>query len=128
MDFPGRPWQFDSLHLLELLQSALHLGGLPRLGAKAFHEAHLPLYLALLPRLGRPLDLQGALACYQVMVVVASQEHHLVRLDGENPGCHLVQESAVVRCDEHPALERCQVLLEPQVCVKVEVIGRLVEE
>ena len=127
-DLLGRPRQLDGLHFFDLLQTALHLGGLRCFGAETVHKAHLPLYLSLLPGGGRLPDLKGALAGNQIIVIVAPEMHHLVRLKGKNPGCDLVQKSAVVRCDDHAALKRGQVLLEPPVCIEVKVVGWLVEE
>ena len=106
----------------------MHLRGLRRLGAKTIHKAHLPLYLSLLPGCCCLPDLKGALAGNQVIVIVAPEMHHLVRLEGKNPGSDLVQKSAVVRCDDYAALKRDQVLLEPPVCIEIQVVGWLVEE
>ena len=75
------------LNFLKLLQAALHLAGFPGFVAKALHEAHLPLDLAApLPGRSRLFDLKGALMGDEVVVIVASQEHHLVGLNGQHPG------------------------------------------
>ena len=127
-DALGRSRQLDPLNLLDLLQATLHLAGLPCLGPKPLDEPHLPLDLALLPGRGRLLDLQHALARNQVFVIVALHENNPVFLDGENPGRDLVQECAVVGRDDHCAPEGSEVLLEPQVCIEIKMIGRLVQE
>ena len=128
VDFPGRPWQLNNLHFFELLQTALHLAGLGCLGAETLHKAHLLLHLAILPGGGSLFHLKGALAGGEVIVIVAPQVYRFVRLDGENPIRHLVQKSPVVRRDDHPALKGGQVLLKPQVCFKIQVVGWLIQQ
>ena len=104
------------------------MAGLRCLGSKTLDESHLPLHLALLPGRSRLLDLQGALSCNEVIVVVAPHQDYLVLFNGQHLGCDLVEKGAVVRCDDHPAPKGGQVLLEPQVCIKVKVVGRLIQE
>ena len=101
MDFPVALEQVDSLHLLKLLQAAIAPGwpSLPwsenapakRLSASVPRAACLAAAACLI--------CQGALARNKIVVIIAPQKHHLVRsVYGKNPGCQLVQKSAIVRC------------------------------
>ena len=127
-DLPGRSGQFDDFDFFQLFQPALHLPGLGRLVAEPLDETHLPLYLALLAGGGGLLDFQGALAGDQVIIVVSPMMDHFSRFNGEYAVGDLVQKGAVVGCDHHSAGKGGKILLEPQVCLKVEVVGRLVQQ
>ena len=48
VDFFRGPGQFNGLNLLQLLETALHLGGFGSLGAEPLDEAHLTLYFPFL--------------------------------------------------------------------------------
>ena len=48
--------------------------------------------------------------------------------DGKDTVGDMVQEGPVVGCDHHSPGERGKVFLEPQVSLKVEVVGGLVQE
>ena len=95
--YPGdRARHFDALQLLQLLDAALHLGGFGVLGAEALDEAHLVLYLALLPLGGCLEDVQVSLSRYDITIVVAVVEDELHLVQCEHGVDHAVEECPVM--------------------------------
>ena len=116
------------LHALQRLHAALCLPGLGRLGTEAVDEAVQVLDLALLLfvhrllqcQLGRTLSFEGG--------VVAGVELHAALLDMQDVADHGVEEVAVVRDHHQRAAITAQPAFEPEHGVKVEVVGRFVEQ
>ena len=65
---------------------------------------------------------------HQVVVVVALVQDYALRFDGEDAGCHLVEEGPVVGGEQDAAAKAAQVILKPQVGFQVQVVGGLVKE
>src|SRR4030042_1959545 len=122
------PRHDDSFNLLELFHAALHLGGLGILGAEALDKAHIFLNLLLLPFSRGLLDFPVLFTGKDIVVIVAAKENGLVFFDADDLFHDIVQKGAVVGSDQDGAVIRFQVILEPAGRLKVEVIGRLVQD
>ena len=127
-DLPSRSIEGDALDPLEQLDAALRLARLGRLVAEALDEAldlgdapGLVLGLRRAQRAARlPLD--------EVVVVVARVHRDAVGPELHDRRHHPIEEVAVVRDDDHGAVVRRQVALEPGERLEVEVVRRLVEQ
>ncbi len=123
-----RPLDLHPVQAIEHLDPALDLARLRGLVAEALDEA-LDLRHALGLVAGAGLDQRLAgLALGEVVVVVARIE---LEAGGGQLGHrrdHAVQEVAVVGDDDHRAVVRVQVALEPAEGLEIEVVRRLVEE
>ena len=114
------------VHLLVTLQTCLALR-LTRLGTRPYP---LKLALELLGELGLllPLGLQARGLRLQIGGVVALVRIQVPAIDLADPLGDIVEEVAIVRYGEHGALVALQKLLEPEDRLRIQVVGRLVEQ
>ena len=120
--------QFDALHLLELLDAALHLGGLGILGAEAVDPLFSLFDLALLcPVLFlENLPAQGGFPDKER--IIAGVLGSLSTFKGDGAGGKLVEKGAVVRNDSDSAPVVAQEALHPALGIDIEVVGGLIQQ
>ena len=62
-------------------------------------------------------------------IIIAREVVQLTPLDEDDVTHDVIEEVLIMRDNEHCALRlRCEVLLKPDACIEVEVIGWLIEE
>ena len=120
--------EFDAVELLQLLDPALHLFGLGRLGAETGDEPLALADLGLLVVVGGALHLEALRLFHQVVGVVAAE--HGQPAEAQLPGDrgHPVEEGAVVADDDHGPLVLEEKVLQPGERVQVQVVGGLVKQ
>src|SRR5690606_21743355 len=116
----------DGLHLGEVLDAALGLAGLGRLGLEAVDEGLDASALVILLLLELQLEaLLGAARLLEV-VVAAGVEREPAAVEVEDGARRPVQEVAVMADDQDRVRVALEVALEPERALEVEVVGRLV--
>ena len=118
----------DLLHPLERLDAALRLLRLGGFGAEAVDERLQVRDLPLLLHVRRLLQRELLRALALELRIVAGVGLELPRVEMDDAADHAVEEIAVVGDEEQRSGITREPVLEPQHCVEVEVIGRLVEE
>ncbi len=124
----ARERRFDFFHPVNLLQFALRLRRLARLGPKAIGECLERRDLFLLILVGRELLLCARRLLFDVTVPVAAIPNESSMRDLDNRTDQLVQKLAVVRDHQDRAGIIFQIILEPDQRLEVEVIGRFIEQ
>jgi hypothetical protein len=120
--------QLDPLHLLQLLDAGLRLGGLRRLGLEPVDELLQVRPLGLLLGLGRLHEAQLFGPRLFEGVVVAGVELQLAVRQVQDVGADLVQHLAVVADDQRGRRILLQPRLQPQRAFQIEVVGRFVQQ
>ncbi len=128
MDFTAGPWHHDPFHFGQSLHAALHCGSFGGFITEAFNETHF---------LFNPdfLSPGSCLACFHVLlsgknkvIIAAVIQNHVILLNGNYLPGYPVEKSPVMGGHHNRSLVRFQIVLEPDAGLKVQVIGRLIQQ
>ena len=118
----------DAFDLFQLLDAALHLLGLRRLGAKAVDERLKLLDAVALVLVSRHQRIAALLFLLQILLVVAAVELHALVPDFGGAIHRDIEKVAVVRDEDVGKRILEQILLQPVAGFQIEVVGGLVEQ
>ena len=118
----------DEFHLLQLLDAALHLGGLGGLGAETINKflsfGNFPLL-----RLGlAQQNLLARLALFQIEGEIARIFLRPAVVKGDSAGHQVIQQRHIVADNADSPAIRAQALLQPALALQIQVVGRFVQK